>query len=932
MGIKVPEKKKGQCNPNNLSKQEVEYLRKCDIHSRVYPQHMKRLCLIIIFVFITLQISVVNYAAQNLPYKLDPDKKFSQYILENYRTDSGLPSNILRNIHHAKNGYIWISSYDGLVRFDGTKFTVFNSQNTEIFKIDGFSVFAEDQNDRLLIGTFGNGVYTYKNGIFEKLGSKEFDEIIESILIDKDENIWIGTRNSGLYIFKDGLYKKMFEDSDKINSSVITMLQKENGEIYFGTSKEGVFSYKNGILNAIPENHKLMEKTIHSIAYNDSGILWIGTIRGLYKFDGKQLIFIEALSNQYITKLYNDASNNLFISSRKGIYRKTTRLEWQNLTIELNISNSNDFVFDHEGNMWITSFREGLFSLKDSKITSYSASDGIKGGINAVIELQDNRFLIGSRSGNLYTADSTGVKPFKIKNSLSDGYLTHIVKDSRDNILISTTEGILKITPDGTEIWLTKKIGLGKIFVRLVFEDSQHNLWIGTNRKGLIKLLTDGSHVIYDKSDGLKGNMILSIAEDKNKSIIIGTAGGGLSFITKENRIKNFTKKSGFPTNTTFYTYIDKTGTKWIASNTGLIRFKDNTFFTFSKKNGFPANTVYKILEDNNEDFWITSNSEIIRVSRRSLDEFATNKITNLEYKTYGKLSGIKQAEFTTVSNILKAKNGSLWFASTTILISIETEKLPFNKIEPPVFIEGMRADNIKVNINRKIMLSPETNRITLDYTALHYFAPSKVHFKYKLEGYENNWIETGNKRSVSYTNLSYGDYTFNVIACNNDGVWNKEGARLSFTVKRFWYETFLFKVLVTLLVLGFIFILYKIRVKQLERSRTKLEQIVKERTADVVKQKEEIQTQAVKLKASVKEINEKNKTLSDYITELKVLRGIVPICSSCKKIRDSDGHWDHIESYIESRSEAQFSHGICKECEVKLYGDQEWYKKRGNK
>ncbi len=871
-----------------------------------------------IIILISIAILNINFFAENKPYSHDIDKKLSQYTLGNYRTDNGLPSNILNNIHQSKDGYIWITSYSGLIRFDGSIFTAFNKQNTDVFEMDSFSVFAEDENGRLLIGTYGKGVYTYKNGVFAKLGSEKFNEIIESILVDKNGDIWISTRASGLYIFKDGLYKKMFEGVEKFNDVVKTMLQTKDGKIYFGTGKDGVFSYQNDSLLPIYENNKLIGNTVNSMNYDKSGILWIGTTDGLYSYKEKKINEIRKLKGQYITKIIKDDLDNLWISAMFGIFRKTEHSKWDSLKIKSKVANFSDIIVDNEGTMWFTTYREGLFYLKDSKITNYSSADGIIGGINTALELKNNIFLIGTRAGYLYTVDNSGVKPFKTKTSLIDNYIMHIFKDSKDNLLISSTKGILKISPKNIETWLTDDIGLGKIFTRMVFEDSQKNLWIGTNRKGLIKLSTDNKYIVFDRLSGLGNNMIMSITEDKIGNILIGTAGAGLNIITKEGEIKILSSKNGFPSDTVFYSYIDKEGTIWLTTTEGLIRYKNNDFFTFSKDNGFPANTVFKVLEDSAGDFWITAQSSLIRISKKSLNKYVDDNSIQLDYKIYNKHSGIKEPEFSTVASVIEAKNKSLWFTTTNVLLKIEPDKLPINKIIPPVYIESMLIDKKKVNLNETIILEPHTNRITINYTALHYFAPEKIKFKYKLEGYENDWVEVGNIRSVSYTNLSFGHYTFRVIASNNDGFWNEKGAKLSFNIKPFWYETISFHVLAILFLLGFIFLVFKLRVKQLTKRQAELEYIVKERTADILNQKEKI--------------NEKNKKLSDYITELKVLRGIVPICASCKKIRDTSGQWNHIETYIEKHSEAQFSHGICKDCEEKLYGDQDWYKKRGKK
>jgi len=270
------------------------------------------------------------------------------------------------------------------------------------------------------------------------------------------------------------------------------------------------------------------------------------------------------------------------------------------------------------------------------------------------------------------------------------------------------------------------------------------------------------------------------------------------------------------------------------------------------------------------------------------LEDYAEGKIKTISSRVYTVEDGMKTGECFGQWQPAgwKAHDGSLWFATRKGAVQIDPKSFQRNELPPPVLIESVVIDQETVAGNQHITLSPGKDKIEFHYTALSFVVPERVLFRYKLEGYDHDWVDAGTRRIAYYTNLSPGEYRFRVRACNNDGLWNQTGASVAFELKPYFYQSLWFYGLVLVAIGGAGFGIYRLRVWQL-----------------LTREKE--------LKLSV----------DDALARIKVLNGLIPICASCKKIRDDKGYWNQLENYIHEHSEATFSHGVCPECAEKLYG-----------
>jgi hypothetical protein len=413
-----------------------------------------------------------------------------------------------------------------------------------------------------------------------------------------------------------------------------------------------------------------------------------------------------------------------------------------------------------------------------------------------------------------------------------------------------------------------------------------NTLWVGTYGGGL-SAFKNGKFTTYTTNNGLTNNEVRNILEANDGSIWICTNDGLNRF--KNGKFTNYTIENGLSYNIVYTIFEDENKVIWIGTyGGGLNRLKDGRFTVFTTKDGMYDNTVFQIIEDKQKYFWLTCNRGIYRVNEKDLNDYADGKIQTIHCTVFGRADGLRNAKCNGSCQPagIRTRDGKLWIPTMKGVAIVDPSKLEQNKILPPVFIEHAFVNNEEVAIDSLIQVGPGQGELEFHYTALSYAAPQLISFKYMLAGYDKDWIDAGTRRVASYTHIPHGNYTFKVVACNNDGVWNWNGAALKLDIAAFFYQTNWFRGLMVIVAILSGLGMHRLRVWRL---------IVREKI----------------LKVNVEEA----------MSKIKVLNGLIPICASCKKIRDDKGYWNQLEEYINEHSEATFSHGVCPACAEKLYG-----------
>ncbi len=816
-------------------------------------------------------------------FALDPKKTITQYSQDVWLRQSGLPTNTVNVVHQTRDGYLWLGTTVGLFRFDGDHFEWISTNPLDSKNREAVSSLYEAPDGNLWIGTAYYQLRCLKDGKIVHYGDQDGIQSrnINVVFVSRNGDLWLGA-SYGLYKFKDGKFIFI-----QINPTYITAITEDAlGRIWVGTHSgirilEGENETEQLRINS--GSHNEMVTTLYA---DNTGNIWIGTYDGLIKWkDGVLTSYsvADGLSDYQITALFKDRDGNLWVGTNKGGINRLADGKWSHFTVTEGLSNNHvlSIAEDREGSIWVGTM-DGLNRFKNINITPYTSKEGFASDfITSIVEtpdqtmyffssenstitkLKDGKISILSTSvGPVYVARDSSlwigqngllinikgnqVKRFDTKTGLPPKWISAITEDKNGLILYVNDIGIRRfvngqlkpyLLTDGSEYSSHE-------YVSCFYSQPEGVLWIGTS--GRLVKIQNGKSKAYGPADGIAENWINTICDDHRGSLWIGSPYGGLT------------------------------------------RYQNGKFTAYTNQIGLFTDEIYCVLCDDQGNLWMSSPRGIGRVLRRELDDYEAGRIKAIHCQVYTAADGMKTDECFGEWQPAgwKAHDGRLWFATKKGAVMVDPKALKRNKLPPPVLIERIGVDQKTVPINQTdISLAAGTEKFEFHYTALSFFAPERVLFKYQLEGFDHNWVEAGTRRVAYYTNLPPGSYKFRVMACNNDGVWNETGASFSFRLKPHFYETYWFYGLLIIALSGTAIAFYRIRVWQL------------------VKREKELQIR-----------------IQEALANIKTLGGLIPICASCKKIRDDKGYWDQLEGYIQSHSDAKFSHGLCPDCAHKLY------------
>jgi ligand-binding sensor domain-containing protein/two-component sensor histidine kinase len=789
-------------------------------------------------------------------FSLDPQKAISQYVHDIWTTDQGLPQNSIQAIVQTHEGYLWFGSQEGLVRFDGIQFTTFDKSRIKELKDNYITSLYEDDGGRLWIGTRGGGLSYLKDGKFSTYTTEEglASNFIYSICEDREGSLWIGT-SEGLNRLKNGKFTVYTTKEGLSNDIVQSICEDDEGGLWVGTYGGGLNYLKDGKFITYTAGEGLSDNIVRSLLIDQRGNLWIGTDNGLNSFkDGKFTIYTdkEGLSNNVIYSIHEDHEGSLWVGTFGGGLNRLKDGRVASFTSKEGLSN--DIVYsiyeDHEGSLWVGTFGGGLNRLKDGRITTFTSKEGLSSDVvRSIYQDSEGKIWIGTEGSGLNLFENGRFISYTTKEGLSNNFVKALLMDREGNLWIGTDDGV-NCWKDGKFRVYTTEEGLSSNFVLSIFESYDGSLWIGT-RSGLNRL-KDGKFTIYTTEEGLSNNIVRVILMDRERNLWIGTD-NGLNQL-KHGKFTIYTTKDGLANDFIYSIYEDSLGTLWIGTRGGLNRLEDGKFTAYTSREGLFDDVVFQILEDSKKNLWMSCNKGIFRVSRRELDDFAEGKISFIRCVSYGKADGMKSRECNGGLQPAgwRTRDGRLWFPTIKGVAVINPEEdIRINSEPPPVLIEQVFSDEkaISINSDREVVLSPGAGKFEFHYTGLSFLIPERVKFKFKLERLDKEWIDAGTRRTAYYTNVPPGRYRFRVIACNNDGVWNEEGASFDFYLKPHFFQTIWFYLVCCI---GFVFSgagVFWWRVRQLKKHKEELEEQVKERTVELETANKDLQREITERK-----------------------------------------------------------------------------------
>ncbi|MGJ5815372.1 two-component regulator propeller domain-containing protein [Paludibaculum fermentans] len=801
-------------------------------------------------------------------WALDPAKPVGEYRFEAWEEAEGLPHYSINSIAQSRDGYLWLATYYGLVRFDGKKFDVFDHANTPALTENQVWRLEPDADGNIWIGTT-KGLLKLKDGRLERVALPEIDQVsVRYLLAAPGGELWIGTVGKGVFLLKDGKLLSV----GAANRTVRALLKDGKGNLWIGTNT-GLFLYTGGQIQQLTVKDGLPDERALSFHEDKDGLIWIGTASGLVcARDGKLLkglpkgLDASKVKEQVIWSFLQDRDGALWIGMLGGglvryLHEKTEPFENPRKAASQAIT---ALYEDREGSLWIGASGGGLGRLRSVPFHTLTTGDGLRGNqIQTVLAARDGTMWVGLNGGGLahMTASGQVLESFSRKNGMTSDDAWALGEDRHGGIWAGFYDGtITHFTKQGRRSY-GRKDGLPGNPVLSVKEDSQGAVWVATISGGLA-VLKDGKTRIYNKADGLPSEHIRIVHEDRKGQIWIGTR-EGLSLRSKGG-FRNFHKSDGLSGEFIFSMRDDPDGTMWIGTfDGGLTRLRDGKFTSVPESAGFPAKTVFQILEDRIGGFWVSSSTGIFRLSKSQLNDVIDGKQTRIKSIAYGIADGLISRECNggqPAGDI--AHDGRLWFPTMKGLAMVQPSLIVSNPLAPPVQVERFHADGKDYAPTSEVDLPAGSRNLEIQYTALSLVAPDKVKFRYRLLPYDQDWVEAGTRRSAMYTNLAPGSYKFQVIAANNDGVWNESGATLEVTLHPHFYQTRSF--LLALLAAGCAcaWLLHNRRMKNLTVVNQELESRVVERTS---------------------RLEEANKELSTLIGELEIARTLAEDASQAR-------------------------------------------------
>lgn len=830
---------------------------------------------------------------------LDPKRAITQYVHDTWTTDNGLPQNTVESIIQSRDGYLWLGTQEGLVRFDGLHFTIYDRTTFPELMANSVLQIVEDGSGALWYrfqGPFGVARLIPR----DSTGSASFHLFtaqdglptnqVNELHVDRPGTVWIAT-DKGLVHYSDGKFVTLTEREGLPSDTVFGILRDTVEGIFVATPRGGA-RLLNGQITTFSAKSGLHSDTITAARTLRNGDFWVAAAGGINRLrDGRVELFTarNGIPHTQVDGITEDSRGNVFFAARDGLYlfrdssftafrypadrRGETFVNrfyedhsgnlWihtfnrglMRFSLERAVSGREGFeVFDkengliaddvrslcedNEGSLWIGTYGGGLHRLRDGKFVITSAQDGLTSDlINSIFQDRSGRFWAGTFDHGISQFSGGTVRSWTTKDGLANDNVQSVFED-RDGVMWFGTNDGLSRFKDGVFTTFRARDGLPGNNIAHILQDSSGDLWFAT-RSGLGRL-HEGKFIKYGVKDGLATDLAFSLYLDARQNLWIGTALGLTEYAN--GTFTNFITAGGGFINSVFDIGGDPDGTIWLATaGRGIGRWKDGKCTFITPKEGLFDYNAYVILQDDLGNIWTDCNKGIYSVRKQELIDVAEGRRTSVSCTAYGTADGMRNRECNGGNQPAgwKASDGTLCFCTVKGVAMIDPKSIRLNTVPPPVVIEQALADGTPMNPALRAELSPGTGKLEFHFAGLSFVGAEKIIYRYKLDGFDKTWVEAGGRRDAYYTNIPHGDYSFRVIARNNDGVWNETGASIAMTIRPFFYETGWFY---ALCVFGFVGIgpsIYTFRVRQMKRREIELMSIVRERTKELQHEKE---------------------------------------------------------------------------------------------
>jgi len=782
---------------------------------------------------VKIVLALVLLAAQHA-YALDPHKLPTQYALRTWQAKDGLPQNSVQAVVQTRDGYIWLGTQEGLVRFDGVRFTVFDRSNTPALRSNYVFALHEDADGALWVGTNGGGLTRLRGGQFATFTTKHglTSDIVLAIKQDAAGRLWLGT-GRGVTLVSDGVFKPFEGDSALQSERVMAILHARDGSVWFASYSGGVGRWAQGVFSRITTQQGLSYNAVWSLYQDREGAMWAGTVGGgVNRLHGGRIEKYGArdgLGSDKVMGMLEDRHGNMWFATDGGGLVRRSGGRFMALTQAQGLANDTTWPLleDREGLLWVGTLG-GLSQLRDTPFIAVGPPEGAREDIvRAVIQDKSGALWIASQSRGVSRYQNGTFTHYTKAEGLANDAVRTVFADRAGNVWIGAAVGLSRLS-QGRLRHYGRSEGLAGERVSAIHEDAQGTLWVGTF--GGLNRLQGDRFIGYTTRDGLAHDRVMAIADRRAGGLWVGTEGGGLS-IFENGRFTTYDEHHGLAHAIVQSLHEDADGKLWIGTGGGgLSRLHDGHFTTITTRQGLFDDVVHAIVDDGGGFLWISSNRGLQRVSKAELDEVAAGRRPALQGVVFGELDGLRSSEFNgaTQPAAWRATDGRLWFPTMNGAVGVLPSLVAQAPAPRSVYLE--RAESGGLALGPDALVSPGAGALEFHYTALHFANPQRLHFRYRLQGFDTEWMDAGMRRSAYYTNIPPGKYVFQVSAALPGGEWSTQPAAMAFELLPRIDQTLWFRVLAVLLLASLLFAVHHQVMNRLRRRAAMLSALVAQR------------------------------------------------------------------------------------------------------
>lgn len=756
---------------------------------------------------------IAMVAASSLPLRGQATRALTAppaHTIDQWTTADGLPQNSVNAIVQTPDGYLWVGTFGGLARFDGTSFTLMERTDSLGRHTDRVLSLAVDLDSALWVGT-ENGLLRYRDGRFERYTTDDGlpDDEIHDVHVDEAGAVWVGTERGGLARFSGGRFESFGDAAEAPFDHVISIVEDGRGRLWLN-ARDRFVTLDRGTPPRLQRGDPPVPGSIHMLLEDRTGARWFRLLDGVARVAGGTVsVYREDVGVPGPVEMVEDPEAGLWLGTYADgvvfLRRDSGRVHVRRYPLpdgtrayEVRAAH-----VDREGNIWFGTNASGLLRARRNLFTNYTTANGLSHDIpTAVYEDSHGAMWVGTNCGGLDVIDPERrrvrtLKPPRPGSPLGDPCVFSLTEQAPGIMWVGTYGGgLTRVTPDGVER-LHRAGGLRDSVVLALYTDRDGTVWVGTNAGGLAALDGGGRvKATYTTADGLVHNSVRAIRQTRDGALWIGTL-EGMSRLDADGRLTSFTRSDGLSAGFVRAFHEDADGNLWIGTyGGGLNVLRDNgDIAAVTQADGLADDVVSAILEDGHGNLWMSGNRGIYRVARRELLAFVEGRRRRVRSVLYGTADGLHNPEtnggFQPAA--WRSDDGRLWFPTIEGVAVVDPSRAAEVQPPPPVVVEGVVVDGEVRPAGRAIQAGAGRPNVEFRYAELDLSAPQHVRFRYRLDGFDEAWVEAGTRRVAYYPRLPPGRYRFAVAAANRDGVWNDEVATVALRVLPPFWRTWWF-------------------------------------------------------------------------------------------------------------------------------------------